>query len=183
MCKARKRLHLTTWAQRTLEIVPAGLSMIMFPLWSAYTEAFVNKDYIWIKKTVSALIKIWIVSIALILLQLAPAKWFFNLWIGDKLEVPLLLLFLMAVYYIMLSWCQIFGFFINGVGKIRLQLYTSIILAVINIPVSIFFAKYLGMGSAGVILGTCVCLVPGAVWVPMQYHKIINGTARGIWAK
>jgi O-antigen/teichoic acid export membrane protein len=170
-------------ARKYMEIVPAGLSMIMFPLWSAYSEAYVNKDYVWIRKTVKMLIKIWCASIVLGMLQLVPAKWFFHLWIGDKLEIPLILLLLMGLYYILFSWCQIFGFFINGVGKIRLQLYMGIIQAVINIPISIFFAKYLGLGSAGVILGTCVCLALGAVWAPMQYHKIINGTARGIWAK
>lgn len=170
-------------ARKYMEIVPAVMSMIMFPLWSAYTEAYVTKDYVWIKKTINILIKIWCASIVIGMLQLVPAKWFFHMWIGDKLEVPLMLLLLMGVYYILVSWCQIFGFFINGVGKIRLQLYMGIIQAVINIPISIFFAKYLGMGSAGVILGTCVCLGLGAVWAPIQYYKIINGTAQGIWAK
>jgi O-antigen/teichoic acid export membrane protein len=170
-------------ALKYMEIVPMVLSMIMWPLWSAYTEAYAKKDYVWIKKTVNMLIKMWCVSVVLIMLQLVPARWFFHLWIGDKLLIPALLLFLMGLYYILTTWCQIFGFFINGVGKIRLQLYSGIVQGLLNIPISIFFAKYMGMGSAGVILGTCVCLSIGAIWAPIQYHKIINGTAQGIWAK
>jgi hypothetical protein len=57
----------------------------------------------------------------------------------------------------------------------------SLVISVINIPLSVYFAKYLEMGSVGVILGTIACLLFGAVLHPLQYKKIINGTARGVW--
>jgi O-antigen/teichoic acid export membrane protein len=170
-------------SRKYMEIVPMGLSMILLPLWSAYTEAYVKKDFPWIRRTVRVLLKIWMASIILILLQIVPAKTFFHLWIGDKIEISITLLLLMGMYHILFMWSNIFVFFINGVGKIRLQLYSGIIEGLINIPISIYFAKYLGMGSAGVILGTCVCLGIGCIWAPIQYHKIMNGTATGIWAK
>ncbi|MCE5336495.1 MAG: hypothetical protein LLG06_18110, partial [Desulfobacteraceae bacterium] len=170
-------------ARKYMEIVPMVFSMVMYPLWSAYTEAFVKKDYVWIRKSVNTLIKVWIVSGALIILQIVPAKWFFHLWIGNKLQIPIMLLFCTGIYHLVVTWCQIFGFFINGVGKIRLQLYSGIFQAAINIPLAILFGKYMGMGSSGVILGTTICLAISAVWAPIQYYKIINGTAQGIWAK
>jgi Na+-driven multidrug efflux pump len=73
--------------------------------------------------------------------------------------------------------------FINGVGKIKLQLYTSIITMIINIPLSIFFGKYLGWGPAGVVLATCCSLIYAVILRPIQYFKIINNTAKGIWNK
>jgi Na+-driven multidrug efflux pump len=89
----------------------------------------------------------------------------------------------MGLYAIISTWNNIFAYFINGVGKIKLQMYYGIIAMIINIPISIFFAKTLNMGSAGVILGTCVSLLFGFTLGPIQYYKIINNTARGVWNK
>ena len=89
----------------------------------------------------------------------------------------------MGLFAIISTWNNIFAYFINGVGKIKLQMYYGIIAMLINIPISIFFAKNLGMGSAGVILGTCVSLLFGFIFGPIQCWRIINNKAKGIWLK
>jgi Na+-driven multidrug efflux pump len=89
----------------------------------------------------------------------------------------------MAVFALITTFNMVFVNFINGVGKTRVQLITSIVTILSNIPLSIFFAKTLNMGTTGVILATCVCLGYSLVLRPLQYFKIINGTAKGIWAK
>jgi len=89
----------------------------------------------------------------------------------------------MAIWVLIASWTSIFGNFLSGVGKIRLSLYHSFAMIVINIPLSIFLAKYLNLGSAGVIIGTCLCVLPQVFLHPMQYKKIITNTATGIWGK
>ena len=78
---------------------------------------------------------------------------------------------------------SMFGNFLSGVGKVRLSLYHSFAMIVINIPLSIFLAKYLNLGSAGVIIGTCICVLPQVFLHPIQYKKIISNTANGIWGK
>jgi len=105
------------------------------------------------------------------------------MWVGDKVKVPFMLSAFMGLYAIISTWNNIFAYFINGVGKIKLQMYLGIIGMVINIPISIFFAKNLNMGSAGVILGTCVSLSFSFVFLPIQYLKIINNKETKIWAK
>ena len=89
----------------------------------------------------------------------------------------------MALYAIVLTWNSIFGCFVNGIGKIKLQMYEGIIGMIINIPISIFFAKNLDMGSAGVILGTIISLTIGSFLIPIQTVKLIRGKAKGIWNK
>jgi len=54
---------------------------------------------------------------------------------------------------------------------------------IINIPLSILFGKYLGWGSTGVVLATCFSLGYSVILRPIQYHKLINNTATGIWNK
>jgi len=51
----------------------------------------------------------------------------------------------MGVYVIIATWSNIYAYFVNGIGEIKIQMYSSIIAAVINIPLSVWFAQYLGM--------------------------------------
>jgi Na+-driven multidrug efflux pump len=76
---------------------------------------------------------------------------------------------------------MVFANLVNGIGKIRLQMYYSVFAMIINIPLSIIFAKNLEMGSAGVILATCVSLFIGSIFAPIQSWKILKGKAKGIW--
>ena len=108
---------------------------------------------------------------------------FYNIWVGNKIKIPFTLTLMMGIFAIISTWNNIFAYFINGAGKIKLQMLYAIIGMIINIPISIYFAKNLNMGSAGVTLGTCCSLLLGFVLAPIQCLKIINKTAKGIWNK
>jgi O-antigen/teichoic acid export membrane protein len=165
-----------------------GLISMLFVIitntyWSAFTEAFIKKDFEWIKRVMRGMVKIWFGIIVLIAIMLAVSKPFYHLWIGDKVQVPFMLSFFTALFVVVYIWYSIFIYFINGTGKIKLQLYTAVTVAVINIPLSIFLAKNLGMGAAGVILGSCISYLPGSILGPIQYYKLVNEKAKGIWGK
>ena len=157
--------------------------VILTPFWSAYTEAFARKEFDWIKRVVSQLIKIWILFVGIIVLNLMVSPVAYRLWVGSDIQIPQTLSILMAVFAIFTMWNNIYAYFLNGVGKIQLQLYTAVIMGILNIPLSIIFAKNLQLGVSGVILATIVCLIPSAIWAPIQYHKIVNQKANGIWNK
>jgi O-antigen/teichoic acid export membrane protein len=168
-------------ARKYFGIVEMLFLIVLEPFWSAFTQAYVKDEINWIKKSIRKLLMIWGLSLGGSVIMLALSGWVYDIWIGDMIIVPFHLSLLMMFFFMIKSWNNVFVYLINGVGKIRLQLYMSIVIAVINIPMSIFFAKNLEMGSAGVILGTIVCLSFGAVLHPIQYKRIINKTARGIW--
>lgn len=151
--------------------------------WSAFTEAYVKNDFIWIKRILRNLIKLWFGVVVLLAVMLLFSDKFYLIWIGEKAKVPFLLSAFTALFIMIYIWYSIFIYFINGTGKIKLQLYTSVSVAILNIPVSIFFASTLGLGAAGVILGSCVTYLPGAILGPMQYYRIITKTATGVWGK
>jgi len=158
-------------------------TIVLTPFWSAYTEAFTNGDMKWMKASIKRLIMIWLAVVVGVIFLLCISKYFYLMWIGDKVHVPFMLSVFMGLFAIISTWNNIFAYFINGVGKIKLQMYYGIIAMLINIPISIFFAKNLGMGSAGVILGTCVSLLFGFIFGPIQCWRIINNKAKGIWLK
>lgn len=158
-------------------------NIILTPLWSAYTEAYIKDDTRWIRSTIKKIRLIWIFTSLLVLIMLAVSGFVYRVWVGAQIKVPFILSVVTAIFVIMGTWNNIFTYFINGVGKIRLQLYTSIFTALINIPLSIYFAEYLKMGITGVIAATCICVGFGSILGPIQYFKIINKKAKGIWAK
>lgn len=170
-------------AYRYFGIITMGFAIIANTFWSAYTEAYVKDDIVWIKKTTSTLIKIWLGISVFVILMLIFADDFYSLWVGEKVKVPFLLSLFSALFVIISVWVSIFNYFINSTGKIRVQLITTVAAAIISIPLSIYLAKGLEMGAAGVILGSCLAYLPVAVFSPIQYGKIVRKKTNGIWGK
>jgi O-antigen/teichoic acid export membrane protein len=163
--------------------VSMAFAILMNPLWSAYTQAYTLNDISWIRNITRKLVKIWLLVLLLVVIMVMISGPFYKLWVGDKVEIPLVLTVFMGLYILISTWNNIFVYFINGTGKVRFQLYSSVIAAAANIPLSIFLARDLNMGVTGVIMATCICLLPGTVLAPVQYKMILNSNARGIWNK
>lgn len=156
-------------------------SLITWPLWTAFTDAYTVKDYEWIRMIVKKLIYLWIGLIAAECIALLLSDSVYYLWLKGTVQITFILSAFMGINSVIVGWNQIYVNFINGVGKIKLQLYMGIITVIMNIPLSIYFAKNLKLGPSGVIMATNVCLFIGSIWAPIQYHKIINNNARGVW--
>jgi len=73
--------------------------------------------------------------------------------------------------------------FLNGVSKIKLNLILVLCQTGFYIPLAIFFGKYLNYGIIGILLAQLVVELPLRITQPMQYYKIINRKAKGIWNK
>ncbi|MBI3518188.1 MAG: MATE family efflux transporter [Bacteroidetes bacterium] len=171
-------------ALKYLSPITIGFTLISAPLWSAYTEAFTLNDMSWIKRITNKMVKIWLLVFLLTIPVVLLSGFAYKLWVGREVVVPSLQLTIwMAVYVLISSWNQIFGNFINGVSKMRLAFYLTIVTAIINIPLCIFFAGYLKWGLSGIIIASSVSLIPDLIFLPIQYYKITNNKATGIWNK
>ncbi len=158
-------------------------TIVMSPFWSSFTEAYEKKEFDWIKNIISKLLKFWLLLIGPVIIMLIMADTFYEFWVGDKIIIPFSLSLAMALFGLMNSFNLIFVNFINGVSKLRLQLMTAVFSISVNIPLSILFARNFGLGSTGVIMATMVSISISIVLRVIQYRKIINGTATGIWNK
>ena len=170
-------------AFKYFSIIVMIYTIIITPYWSSITEAYTNKDFEWIKSSLGRLLKLWLPVPICLVIMVALSDWFYTLWVGDKVTVPFDLSISMAVFAMLMTFNMIYVNFINGVGKIKLQLYVGIFSMIINIPLSIYFSKTLQFGLSGVIMATCVSLIIQSILWPIQYFKIINGRAKGIWNK
>ncbi|MGS0525508.1 lipopolysaccharide biosynthesis protein [Zobellia nedashkovskayae] len=132
-------------AHKYFGLITAVFTIVSMPFWSAYTEAYANNDINWIRATNKKLIKVWLGLLCLSILMLSISSWFYEFWVPE-IEVPLFLSVMMCAYVNIVGWGNIFVVFINGVGKIQLQLVFGIAATIINIPLSYFFCQDFGLG-------------------------------------
>jgi len=168
-------------AYKYFSIIPMVFGIIMAPFWSAFTEAWVKKDIQWIKNIMKKLKMLWIVISIVGIIMLVFSNFIFRIWVGNQVTVPITISLVMASYVIINSWNMIYSHFLNGVGKIKLQLYMAVFGSLINIPLAIYFGRHIGI--SGVVLSTTVISILPAILVQIQYNKIVNNTAQGIWNK
>lgn len=163
-----------------------GLVNILFtimsaPLWSATTNAYVERDINWIIRSDKKMKKL-IVAFSLILaLMVAVSPIFYNLWIGDKVAIPLSLSIVMAVYMFTAIYGTCYSNFICGIGKINLLTTITIIEAVAYIPLAILCCKALGI--AGIVVALIIVNSVSCVINRRQFKLLVSGSATGIWNK
>ncbi|MEO0583183.1 MAG: MATE family efflux transporter [Bacteroidota bacterium] len=178
---ANAALYSTT--HKYFALITQAFGIITTPFWSAYTEAFQKKEWDWIKRTNKNLVKVWYLTAAGSIFALLLAPFVIEFLLEGDMKSDWQLNIFMLVFVLVLAYGSIFVMFVNGVGKVRLQMISSIIGGVINIPLSIFLANECGLGLSGVIIASILCMLYGAVLGPIQFNKIVNGTAKGIWDK
>ena len=155
--------------------------IITLTYWSPFTEAYVKRDFEWIKKSIEKLEYISYALIALVVVMVFATDFLINLWVGETIKIPDSLKFMLAFYVIIQLLAAPFLIFINGASKIRLQFYLAIVSIVITIPLAILFCKVLDFGPSGVVVAMLCSTLPTCILWRIQYKKLITETAHGIW--
>lgn len=169
-------------AHKYFGIVMMGFMILVAPLWSAVTEAYTKGEFDWIKRAVKKLINIWLIAVIVITVMLIMSNKVYHFWIGDKVTIPFILSAAWAFFIAMHSLNSIFVHVINGTGKIKLQMILGTTGSILNIPLSIVFAKYFGWGVTGVIGATIFTHILSNCFYFIQYKKIVDNKLTGIWA-
>lgn len=152
-------------------------------LWAANVEAYAKGEFSWIKKSLNGVLKIWLGTVLLSLLMVLISPYIYRVWLQGTIEIPLSLTIAVAVSITITTWVNLFNLVLNGASKIRLQMYTWLLAGLLNIPLSLFFAVFMGWGTIGIVMGTITCMLPLAIISPLQVQKILSKTDTGIWAK
>ena len=147
---------------------------IQSPLWSLYTDAYHNNEIKWIKKTIIRLNYLIIPLILAVATVIYLAPKILALWINKFIFYDPKLILFMGLFVIIRVYGEIYTTFLNGIGKIKLQVYVSIIAAIINIPLSIIFVKYFNLGNSGIILATLFSMSLYAITMPFQSYKLLK---------
>jgi len=167
-------------ALRYMTIVSMLYIMVLTPFLSAFTEAFTKKEFGWIESTIKKINIIWLISSFGTIVLVFIYKLFFNFWVGDKITIPLSLIITLGISSILTTWSSTFTLFLNGIGKIKLQLVIQLIQAILFFPLSFLFYK-LQFGLSSLVIPIIIFAIIGSLIFTIQYKKIITQSASGIW--
>lgn len=152
-------------------------TLVTTPLWSAYTEAYVRRDYSWMRKA------FWksIYLTAGLIFSIVIGSFFMDpliyLWMHIRLDYSSTLLCLIGLYYAEILICNALCMILNGIGDINVQLFAWIFAAVSVVPFTYFFSCVMGMGLEGIAFGMVLSMIwldvvlPIKVWLLLKKWK------------
>lgn len=163
-----------TIASKIFQIFLVFSGIILGPLWTLFLDAYLKKDKKWILNVLKKLNLLYCLLIVGVATAIFLTPFITKVWLGKEIEFPRFLILFWGVFILIRVYGDIYMYFVNGLGKIRLQTILYIIGAIINIPLSIYFVKNFNLGSSGVILATCISMLPLSIFIPIQVHKLIK---------
>lgn len=170
-------------AYKLFSICSILFMLISQPFWTAYTEAWAKKDIDWIKRTVKKVYGLWVIVICFGIIILIASPLIYNIWVGDSVIVPFSMSVAILAYFTSHTYGGVFNICINGIGKVRLQMYCLAIVAIIYIPIMLLFIKVFKLGIISIPMAQLISNFYSLFIARIQYNKIILGTAKGVWYK
>lgn len=169
-------------AFKYISVVTMFFNIAITPIWSATTEAYVNKDYFWIKKTIIYCKKLCFVTIIIGCIMLALSQYVYRTWLGaNTIDIPYTTTGLILLYTSFEMLYKVYGTIINGTGKVYLQMILTGFIAIVYIPLAYFLGCRFGL--FGVLIANAFVFAVNYIWSIIQCQMLINNTARGIWNK
>ncbi len=167
---------------RYFSIVLMVFTVICTPYWSATTDAYKRNDMAWIVKSNKLLNKILLGIGVMEFLMVIASPLFYDIWIGKEVTVPLYMTVMMGIYMFVTVSSLRFSFILNGIGVLRLQIYMTVSASLCFIPLTIVVVKVTD-SIIWFMIALCAVNMPGLIVNIIQYKKIINNKAQGIWMK
>ncbi|WP_297992283.1 hypothetical protein [uncultured Anoxybacillus sp.] len=156
-------------AFRLFNILVVVAGIIFSPLWSAYRDAYIRKDYVWMTKVVKRNWLIFLLFVIVSFLLVCFGNSILKVWINEKVSVDISILILTAVYSLLIIWQSIHAYLLNSINKFSIQIITFIIGLIIGIPSSIMLGEI--MGVPGVLLGSISSLLLFSIVAPYKIRK------------
>lgn len=157
------------------------MNVLITPIWSAFTDAYVKKDYLWMNTVYEKMKKLFYGFTALLIGMLFISGWAITFWIGDTINIPIELKICVFVYILSTLWLTIHIPIINGVGTVKLQMFLSLFASFFNIPLSLLLGyRY---GASGIVMSTIFFNLITCILSKIQVEKILSKKMVGVWGK
>lgn len=156
--------------------------VVCTPYWTATTDAYAKKEIGWIHNAGKTLNKILILMGVLTIVMMLASDIVYKLWIGSEITIANSMTALVGIYIMILTISTRYSVILSGMGKLRLQLITTMSAAIIFVPTAILIGLYT-YNINNLLILMCVVNMPGLVLNKIQLGKVLNGSANGIWGK
>ena len=150
-------------AFKYISVLTMVFNIIITPIWSATTYAYVRSDFAWIRKTLSVSRKICFLAITAGLLMTILSKPIYTLWLGkDSIDISYTTTGLVYLYISFEMLYKVYGTIINGTGKVFAQMVITGAIAICYIPLAVFLGKNLGL--PGILIANSMVFFLNYVW-------------------
>ncbi|MGL5705830.1 MAG: lipopolysaccharide biosynthesis protein [Tannerellaceae bacterium] len=168
-------------AYKYMSILYLIFMAILSPLWSATTEAYAKGDSLWIKQIYKKMNVLWALFIFVGFIMILISQLVYAYWLNNELKPDYLLLSLLFVYMILWMRYTLYRTFMNAIAKIKMQLIITTMEGLLHIPIIYISSLYFNI--YGVVIVMIIWSLINSVWEPIQFNKLINNKAHGIWNK
>jgi len=176
-----KDVTLFNVAYKLFSVITMIFTIVLTPFWSAFTDAYTKGDLDWIRTMLKKMNRLLVLFVFLALAILIVSPFIYKIWLHGSVIIPWSLSLAMTLNVIVSCWQMIYIFFINGIGKVRLQLYLVVFTSLVNIPMAIFLGKKIGL--AGITFANIILYIIIGISMFIQTNRILNNKAEGIFNK
>jgi O-antigen/teichoic acid export membrane protein len=142
-------------------------SLLLGPLWSAYTEAVSRGDLGWVKQHLRrSVLATAAVGLPLIGVFIVGGNAIIKAWTQTDLTVPNGVLVLLGIYTTLYLWQNCFAILLNGLGSIGLMSRLALVGAPLNLLLCIWLGKR--MGLEGIVLANVLTMLIGTIQGPTE---------------
>ena len=167
---------------RYFSLMLVTFTVICMPFWNATTDAYERGDMQWIRNATRKLRLMIIGIIVCMTVMVILSPWVYSIWIGDSVTIDIRMSIVMASYIFILIYSMRYSYFINGIGKLRLQLIFTTVAAILFIPLAYLTTRFTH-SIIWFMIVMCLVNIPSLIVNRIQFNKLINGKANGIWMK
>ena len=167
---------------RDFSVLLVIFTVVCMPFWNATTDAYQRNDMEWIRKATKKLRLMTIGFLFCLVVMILLSDTIYAIWIDRQTVIDIKMSIVMAVYIFILIYSMRYSYFINGIGKLRLQLYFTAAAAILFIPIAYLTTQW-SHDIIWFMIVMCLVNIPGLIVNRIQFSKLINGKAKGIWNK
>lgn len=167
---------------RYFSIMLVFFTVVCMPFWNATTDAYERGDMAWIRGATKKLRLLTIGILACLVIMVLLSDSIYAVWIDRETVIDIKMSIVMATYIFILIYSMRYSYFINGIGKLRLQLIFTTAAAILFIPLA-YLAAHWSHSIIWFMIVMCLVNIPGLIINRIQFYKLINGKAKGIWIK
>jgi O-antigen/teichoic acid export membrane protein len=166
---------------RLITVLNTIFSLIISPYWVGVVDAVAKNDFQWIRSTMSRLNSVWVMLCFFGLLLVFFSGWIFNMWLGSGFGGNRWLTFLVYVQVVLTMKSTILVYTLNGMGRLKLQIFMYVIQLIVFIPLCYLFSTILGIH--GILISLITISIVNVVWMSRQCELLLSQRASGIWAR
>ena len=157
-------------------------TIFLTPFWSASTEAYLKRDFDWIKSSIKKYNLLNLLVFLGSILMLVFAGQVYRLWLGknSNVHIDFILSFWGFLYVALTIFGSKYVNFLNGISALKIQFWTSLISPILYVGLAILFIHYYKMGAYSLFVAAIISNV-NIIFAPIQYYQIIIKNKKGIW--